>query len=73
MVWNTLHMQRALDAIEAIGGEAMRAEYLRQIAPTRLDGINLRGTIEFPISRYAHWLLPSATTSLDRPLRQQAG
>lgn len=54
MAWNTLHMQRALDAIEAIGGEAMRAEDLRQIAPTHLEGINLRGTFDFPIARYAH-------------------
>ncbi|MCY1210486.1 hypothetical protein D9M68_136090 [compost metagenome] len=62
-------MQRALDAIEAIGGEAMRAEDLRQIAPTHLEGINLRGTFEFPIARYAHRLLPSATNSPD-PLSQ---
>jgi TnpA family transposase len=74
MAWNTLHMQRALDAIEAIGGEAMRAEDLRQIAPTHLEGINLRGTFEFPIARYAHRLLPNVATSLDRlPLHQQAG
>ncbi len=67
-------MQRALDAIEAIGGEAMRAEDLRQIAPTHLEGINLRGTFEFPIARYAHRLLPNAATSLDRqPVHRQAG
>ncbi|EHP43488.1 Tn21-like transposase [Cupriavidus basilensis OR16] len=69
MAWNTLHMQRALDAIEAIGGEAMRTEDLRQIAPTRLEGINLRGTFDFPIARYAHRLLPSAATP--DPLSQQ--
>ncbi|CAG9184814.1 Tn3 family transposase ISBusp1 [Cupriavidus laharis] len=67
MAWNTLHMQRALDAIEAIGGESMRAEDLRQIAPTRLEGINLRGTFDFPIARYAHRLLPSATSTPDSP------
>ncbi len=68
---NTMHMQQALDAI---GGESMRAEDLRQIAPTYLEGINLRGTFEFPIARYAHRLLPSTAISLDRPLlRQQAG
>ncbi len=63
MAWNTLHMQHALEAIEALGGESMRAEDLRQIAPTRLEGINLRGTFDFPIARYAHRLLPSATTA----------
>lgn len=62
--WNTLHMQRALDAIEAIGREAMCAEDLH-IAPTRLEGINLRGTFEFPIARYADRLLPSATSTPD--------
>ncbi|UBM07889.1 Tn3 family transposase [Cupriavidus metallidurans] len=65
MSWNTLHMQRALDAIETIGGEAMRAEDLRQIAPTHLEGINLRGTFDFPIARYAHRLLPSAASKPD--------
>ncbi len=39
----------------------MRTEDLRQIGPTHLDGINFRGTFEFPIARYAHRLLPSAT------------
>lgn len=65
MAWNTLHMQRALDAIEAIGGEAMR-----QIAPAHLEGINLRGTFDFPIARYAHRLLPIAAipdSSTDPP------
>ena len=62
MAWNTLHMQEALEAIEAIGGESMRAEDLRQIAPTRLEGINLRGTFDFPIARYAHRLPPNATS-----------
>lgn len=70
MAWNTLHMQRALDAIEVIGGEAMRPEDLRQIAPTHLEGINLRGTFDFPIARYAHRLLPSAASTPD-PLSQR--
>ena len=67
MAWNTLHMQHALEAIEAVGGESMRAEDLRQIAPTRLEGINLRGTFDFPIARYAHRLLPSATIAQTLP------
>jgi len=74
MAWNTMHMQRALEAIDAIGGEKMRAEDLRQIGPTRLDGINLRGTFEFPIARYAHRLLPSASRLWEQvPLRSQTG
>ena len=74
MAWNTMHMQKALDAIEAVGGEPMRAEDLRQIGPTYLDGINLRGTFEFPIARYAHRLLPSASHLREQaPLRGQTG
>jgi hypothetical protein len=29
------------------------------IAPTRLEGINLRGVFRFPLERYADQLLPS--------------
>ena len=59
MAWNTIHMQRAVDQIEAMSGEAVQAADLRRIAPTHLEGINLRGTFDFPIARYAHHLLPS--------------
>jgi hypothetical protein len=34
------------------------ADDLRRIAPTHLESINLRGTFNFPIERYAHHLLP---------------
>jgi hypothetical protein len=56
-----MHMQRALDTIEAIGGESMRFEDLRHIGLTHLYGITLRGTFEFPIARYAHRFLPSTS------------
>ncbi len=59
MAWNTIHMQRAVDQIESMSGEAVQAADLRHIAPTHLEGINLRGTFDFPIARYAHRLLPS--------------
>ena len=59
MAWNTIHMQRAVDEIEATSGETVRADDLRRIAPTHLESINLRGTFNFPIERYAHHLLPS--------------
>ncbi len=36
----------------------MRAEDLRQIDPSHLDGINLRSTFEFPIVLYAHRYSP---------------
>ena len=59
VAWNTMHMQRAVDQIEAMSGEAVQAGDLRRIAPTHLEGINLRGTFDFPIARYAHHVLPS--------------
>jgi hypothetical protein len=33
--------------------------HLRSIAPTSLEGINLRGTFDFPIADYVHRLMPS--------------
>ncbi|MEM5316954.1 hypothetical protein [Paraburkholderia sp. JHI869] len=42
-----------------MSGEAVQAGDLRRIAPTHLERINLRGTFDFPIERYAHHLLPS--------------
>ncbi|WP_137910022.1 MULTISPECIES: Tn3 family transposase [unclassified Burkholderia] len=59
MAWNTTHMQRALETIESNQGEPVAAEQLRRIAPTHLEGINLRGTFIFPVSLYAARILPS--------------
>jgi TnpA family transposase len=61
MAWNTMHMQHAVDQIEAISGETVQAGDLRRIAPTHLESINLRGTFDFPIERYARHLLPSVS------------
>jgi hypothetical protein len=36
----------------------LEPEQLRRIAPTHLEGINLRGTFIFPVGRYASRLLP---------------
>ena len=38
-------------------------ELIGRIAPTRLEGINLRGVFRFPIERYADQLLPSQSAS----------
>jgi hypothetical protein len=38
-------------------------ELIGRIAPTRLEGINLRGVFRFPIERYADQLLPSQIAS----------
>ena len=64
MAWNTMHMQRAVGQIEALSGDALRAVDLRRIAPTYLEGINLRGTFDFPIARYADRVLPSLVDGL---------
>ncbi|KVE40067.1 transposase [Burkholderia sp. BDU5] len=63
MAWNTMHMQRALENIERLGQMPVRPEYMRGIAPTRLEGINLRGTFDFPVADYAHRLMPSLVVS----------
>lgn len=59
MAWNTKHMQLAVERIEAVGGEKLLTEDLRRIAPTNLEGINLRGTFDFPLADYASRILPS--------------
>jgi hypothetical protein len=59
MAGNTQRMQRAVERSVAVGGELLSPEDLRRIAPTNLEGINLRGTFEFPLAEYAMRILPS--------------
>ncbi|MBK5065660.1 Tn3 family transposase [Burkholderia sp. R-70199] len=54
MAWNTIHMQRAVDGIEAMGGQPVQTRDLRRISKS----INLRGASDFPIGRFTHHLLP---------------
>jgi hypothetical protein len=61
MAWNTRHMQEAVDQIEARTGEALVPDDLRRIAPTALEGINLRGTFDFPLAEYEHRILPTSS------------
>jgi hypothetical protein len=51
-------MQAALDGIRAAGVEPPSQD-LRRVAPTNLEGINLRGTLDFPVEKYAERILPS--------------
>ncbi len=62
MAWNTTHMQRAPEDIEASRGQSIATEQLRRIAPTHVEGINLRGTFNFPVALYAKRIMPSITT-----------
>ncbi|MBU9546209.1 Tn3 family transposase [Burkholderia multivorans] len=66
MAWNTTHMQRALESIEASRGQPISTEQLRRIAPSHIEGINLRGTFNFPVSLYAKRILPSIAA--DNPI-----
>jgi TnpA family transposase len=59
MAWNARHMQAALDRIQAAGGAPSPAD-LRRIAPTNIEGVNLRGTFDFPVEKYAERILPSS-------------
>ncbi|WP_232442577.1 Tn3 family transposase, partial [Burkholderia ubonensis] len=72
LAWNTTHMQRAVDRIEALGQTPVLPEYLRRIAPTYLEGINLRGTFDFPVADFAHRLMPSVAIRAPAPGSQQA-
>ena len=58
MAWNTTQMQSVLDRW-ANRHQVIPAELTGKIAPTRLQGINLRGVFRFPVERYANEILPS--------------
>ncbi|MGF6723153.1 hypothetical protein P3T43_002508 [Paraburkholderia sp. GAS41] len=60
-------MQSALDTIEKLGNQSVLPEHLRSIAPTSLEGINLRGTFDFPIADYVHRLMPSLVARVATP------
>lgn len=57
MAWNTSRMQAVLDRWSS-RRRSVPPELIGRIAPTRLEGINLRG-VRFPVERYVERLLPS--------------
>jgi hypothetical protein len=63
MAWNTAQMQTVLDRWKN-RRQVISNTLLGRIAPTRLEGINLRGVYRFPIERYAGQLLPSRQSSI---------
>lgn len=63
MAWNAGYMQGALDRIRAAGAEPEAGD-LRRVAPTNIEGINLRGTFDFPVDKYAQRILPSSSFNL---------
>ena len=65
MAWNTAQMQAVVDGWNnrrrVARGQLQRIpnELIGRIAPTRIEGINLRGVFRFPIERFATQILPS--------------
>ena len=65
MAWNTAQMQAVIDRWNnrrrVARGQLQRIpnELIGRIAPTRIEGINLRGVLRFPIERFATQILPS--------------
>ncbi len=55
-------LRRVLNRGEAVNA-LKRAIYIGRVAPTRLEGINLRGVFSFPLERFAEQLLPSQTAA----------
>ena len=63
MAWNTAQMQQALEHWAQRPSAAVPPELIGRIAPTRTEGINLRGIFRFPVERFADKILPSGVAS----------
>jgi TnpA family transposase len=61
MAWNTAKMQAIFDRWARRGNGAIPPELIARCAPTRTEGINMRGIFRFPIELYLEQLLPSWT------------
>lgn len=71
MAWSIAQMQAVLDRW-ANRRQVIPAELIGRIAPTRLEGINLRGVFRFPIERYADHAAEIDQGSV-RPVRRLEG
>ena len=67
MAWNAKHMQIGLERILELGQEPPPLD-LRRIAPTEIEGINLRGTFEFNLDQFAERIMPSSASAPDESL-----
>lgn len=70
MAWNTGQMQTVLDR-QVKRRQPVAPESFGRIAPTRLEGINLRGVFRFPVERYVGQLLPSPKLHPKQALRAE--
>jgi hypothetical protein len=48
--------------------QVIEADIMAKIAPTRLNGVDLRGVFRFPVERYAADLMPSLAPSINAPV-----
>ena len=67
MAWNTMNMQSILDRWNVRRATAVPPVLIGRIAPTRTEGINLRGLFSFPIEQYLEQLLPSLSAAQSGP------
>ncbi|OPZ08153.1 MAG: Tn3 transposase DDE domain protein [Alphaproteobacteria bacterium ADurb.BinA280] len=63
MAWNTMQMQQVLQGW-ANRRQHIAPELMGNIAPTPIEGINLRGVFRFPTERYASEIMPSLAQSI---------
>ncbi len=59
MAWNTAKMQAIFDQWARRRNGAISPELIARCAPTRTEGLNMRGIFRFPIELYLEQLLPS--------------
>jgi TnpA family transposase len=59
MAWNTATMQAIFDRWAQRRSGAIPPELIARCAPTRTEGLNMRGIFRFPIELYLEQLLPS--------------
>ena len=62
MAWTTAQMQKVVDHWNQRPRGKVPAELIEHLAPTRTEGIILRGVFNFPLEQYAEQLLPSAAS-----------
>lgn len=73
MAWNTMHMDEAKTNMELASGDPLFPDDVRRIAPTNMEGINLRGTFDFPLALYAARILPSTAEVVTSSRRAASG
>ena len=57
MAWMTHHMQRVIDRWKQEEAHNVDRDILRHIGPAHFEGVNFRGTFDFPVSQYQARLL----------------